>query len=315
MEKKVLITGGAGYIGSVLVNTLLQENYRVSVIDNFMYMQPSLLDSCGKESFSIIRGDARDESLLKKEMRDADVIIPLACLTGAPLCAKNPWEARSVIVDAVKSIIKLKSSEQILIYPNTNSGYGIGKKGTFCTEESPLTPISLYGQLKVEAEKLITDTKTRVVYRLATVFGASQRMRVDLLVNDFVYRAVTDKFVVLFEADAKRNYVHVQDVVRAFIFAMENISSMNGNVYNLGLSEANISKRELCERIKKHVPGFYFTVAEIGEDPDKRDYIVSNEKIEKTGFVFEHGLDRGIIELLKVFEILHLKNEQNLNFQ
>lgn len=312
---KVLVTGGAGYIGSILVPILLKEGYYVIVIDNFMYHQSPLLDYCNNKNLKIIRGDARDEKTLTNVLKDVDVIIPLACLTGAPLCDKNPWEAKSVIVDAVSSLIKFKSDAQLIIYPNTNSGYGIGQKSALCTEESPLTPLSVYGRLKVEAEKTILETDNSVVFRLATVFGASPRMRVDLLVNDFVYRAINDRFVVLFEADAKRNYVHIRDVAGAFVFAIKNAKKLNGQVYNLGLSEANLSKRELCQKIQSFIPSFYFTIAEIGEDPDKRDYIVSNEKIEKAGYKPRVTLDEGINELIKAYNILHLKSEQYLNFQ
>lgn len=311
----VLITGGAGYIGSVLTEELLKKNYRVVIIDNLMYEQSTLLNHCHDENFDFVSGDCRDEELIKKYVAQADILIPLACLTGAPLCQQEPWAARSVIVEGVKLILKYRKKEQQIIYPNTNSGYGIGEKGTFCTEESPLNPISLYGKLKVEAEKLIMESGNYVVFRLATVFGASPRMRVDLLVNDFVYRAVKDKFVVLFEADAKRNYIHIRDVVGAFIYSLENWDKLKNDVYNLGLSSANLSKRELCQKIQEIISGFYFTAAEIGEDPDKRDYIVSNDKIEKAGYVPKFTLEFGINELLKVYKIMRLKKMQNLNFQ
>ncbi|HPN31270.1 MAG TPA: NAD(P)-dependent oxidoreductase [bacterium] len=314
-NKKVLITGGGGYIGSVLTPLLLKEGCNVTVIDNLIYNQAALLDCCANNNFEFIRGDARDENTIKSNVKNADIIIPLACLTGAPLCASDKWEAQSVIVDAVKLIIKYRSQNQIMIYPNTNSGYGIGEKGKHCSEESPLNPISLYGRLKIEAEKIILDSGNAVIYRLATVFGASPRMRIDLLVNDFVYRAVNDGFVVLFEADAKRNYIHVRDVADAFVFGIRNFSSLKNNIFNLGLSSANLSKKELCVKIKEYVKKFYFTVAEIGEDPDKRDYIVSNDKIEKAGFIPSHTLESGIIELIKAFRILKIKRVEFTNFQ
>ena len=280
-----------------------------------MYDQSPLFDCCADENFEIIRGDARNEKIIKEQLAKADIIFPLACLTGAPLCEKEPLMAQSVIVEAVKLIIKYRRPEQKIIYPNTNSGYGIGEKGKFCTEESPLNPISLYGKLKVEAEEIIKASGNCLIFRLATVFGASPRPRVDLLVNDFVYRAVTDKFVVIFEADAKRNYIHIRDVAAAFIHGLENWDKMKNNVYNLGLSDANISKRELCEKIKEFIPNFYYNAAEIGEDPDKRDYIVSNEKIENTGFRQKYSLDFGIKELMKAYKIMKLKNGEYLNFQ
>jgi nucleoside-diphosphate-sugar epimerase len=301
---KILVTGGAGYIGSILVPTLLQKGHEVTVLDSFMYNQASLLDVCNNEKLAIVRGDARDENLVKKHIKSADVIFPLACLTGAPLCAKDPVGARSVNLEAVKLVLKLRSKEQRVIFPNTNSGYGVGEKGVFCTEETPMRPVTLYGQLKVDAEKSVLDAGNAVVFRLATVFGVSPRMRLDLLVNDFTYRAVTDRFVVLFEAHFKRNYIHVRDVTKAFIHAIDNFEKMKNQPYNIGLSEANLSKKELCEEIKKQVPDFYFVEAAVGEDPDKRDYIVSNAKVEATGFKPDVGLQKGIAELIKGYQVV-----------
>lgn len=301
---KILVTGGAGYIGSVLVPTLLQKGHEVTAIDSFIYNQSSLLDVCNNEKLTIIRGDARDENLVKKHIKSADAIFPLACLTGAPLCAKDPVGARSVNLEAVKLVLKLRSREQRVIFPNTNSGYGIGEKGVFCTEETPMRPVTLYGQLKVEAEEAIMESGNAVVFRLATVFGVSPRMRLDLLVNDFTYRAVTDRFVVLFEAHFKRNYIHVRDVTKAFIHALDNFEKMKDKPYNVGLSEANLSKKELCEEIQKQVPDFYFVEAKVGEDPDKRDYIVSNSRLETTGFKPDVGLQKGIAELIKGYQVV-----------
>lgn len=309
---KILVTGGAGYIGSILVPMLLEEKNSVTVIDSFMYSQSSLLDVCANPNLSIIRGDARDKTLLEKEMKTADVIIPLACLTGAPLCTQKPEEAQSVIVDAVKTILSLRSSSQIIFYPTTNSGYGIGEKDMFCTEESPLNPISLYGKLKVEAEKIILSGGNAITFRLATAFGISPRMRLDLLVNDFVFRAVNDKFLVLFEAHFKRNYIHVRDVARAFIHGIKNFDTMKNQTYNVGLSDANLSKWELCEEIKKQLQNFYFIEATIGKDPDQRNYIVSNEKIEKTGFKPQVTLQDGITELIKGFQIIKRNQFSNI---
>ncbi len=309
---KVLVTGGAGYIGSILVPELLQKGYEVVVVDNFMYNQIPLLDCCCDDKLSIIRGDVRNKRLISEYLRKADFIIPLACLTGAPLCSQDPVGAQTINFDAIKMLLDLKSKDQKIIFPTTNSGYGLGQKGVYCTEETPLNPISLYGKLKVEIEKFILDAGNGITLRLATVFGISPRMRFDLMVNDFTYRAVTDRFIVLFEAYFKRNYVHVRDVVRAFIHCIENFSKMKNEPYNVGLSDANLSKWELCEEIKKHVPNFYFVEAEIGEDPDKRDYVVSNAKIEAKGFQTRFTLQAGIRELVKGYQIIRRNQYANV---
>lgn len=308
----ILVTGGAGYIGSMLVPMLLQRGHWVTVLDNFLYGQTPLLEWCHHPFLTIVRGDARDWRLLIKLMARADTIIPLACLVGAPLCSKFPHEARSVNVDAIKLILPYRHKDQRILFPNTNSGYGIGQNGAFCTEESSLRPISLYGKLKAQAEDAIMQDGNAIVLRLATVFGISSRMRLDLLVNDFVYRAVTDGFVVLFEADFKRNYIHVGDVARAFVHCIQNFGDMKDEVYNVGLSDANLSKRELCEEIKKIIPHFYFIEADVGEDPDKRNYIVSNEKFEKTGFAPLKSLSDGIHELIKGFQIIRRNQFANV---
>jgi len=309
---KILITGGAGYIGSVLTPELLKAGHKVSVVDNFLYNQTSLLDVCHNPDLEIIRGDARNEKLMSTLVPEADLIIPLAALVGAPLCDKFPHEAATINLEAVKLILKLRKPNQKIIFPTTNSGYGVGEKDVYCTEETPLRPISLYGRLKTEAEKLILESGNAVTFRLATVFGVSPRMRLDLLVNEFVYRAVNDRFIVLFEADFKRNYIHIRDVARAFLYAINNFEKMKNEAYNVGLSDANLSKMELCEEIKKHVPDFYFTEAQVGEDPDKRNYIVSNEKIERAGFKPEWGLERGIKELIKGFKIVKRNQHANI---
>ena len=308
----ILVTGGAGYIGSILAPSLLKEGHKVTVIDSFMFNQTSLLDCCYDQNLTIIRGDARDKDLLKQQLKTADVIIPLACLTGAPLCKKEPDMARSVIVDAVQTILDLRSQQQIIVYPTTNSGYGVGQKAKHCTEETPLNPISLYGKLKVETEKLLLNAGNAITLRLATAFGVSPRMRLDLLVNDFTYRAVYDHFLVLFEAHFDRNYVHVRDVSGAFIHSIKNFESMKNEPYNVGLSEANLSKWQLCEEIKKQIPDFYFVEAEIGEDPDKRDYLVSNEKIEKAGFKAQVSLQYGLAELIKGYQVIKRNQYANI---
>jgi nucleoside-diphosphate-sugar epimerase len=301
---KVLITGGAGYLGSVLTPALLKEGHEVCVLETFAFRQNSLAECCADPKFSVIRGDCRDESVLKKAMASCDWIIPLAAIVGAPACKMDQVGATTLNLDAVRSIVKLRSPNQRIIYPTTNSGYGIGEKGKFCTEETPLKPISLYGTTKCDAEKAVLDSGNSLTFRLATVFGMSPRMRIDLLVNDFVYRAVNDRAVVIFEGHMKRNFIHVRDVANAFMHAMKNFDRMQGSPYNVGLSEANLSKIELCERIREFVPGFVFLEAPIGEDPDKRDYIVSNEKLEKTGWKPNHGLSVGIQELIKGYTIL-----------
>ncbi len=304
MKSNILVTGGAGYLGSTLVPELLKLGHGVTVLDNFMYRQNSLLDCCTYESFDVVKGDARDEDVLRPLLKKADYIIPLAALVGAPLCSRDKIGTITTNRDAIASIVKLSSREQRIIMPTTNSGYGVGQKGVHCTEETPLNPISLYGKTKMEAEKLILERGNAVSFRLATVFGTSPRMRIDLLVNDFTYRATRERFVVVFEGHFKRNYIHVRDVARAFIHAIENFGSLNSEAFNVGLSGANLSKLELCAKIKEIVPDFVFLEAPVGEDPDKRDYIVSNEKIEKKGFRPSHTLEQGIRELIKGYKIV-----------
>ncbi len=309
---KVLITGAAGYIGSVLTPELLKDGYQVVAVDNFMYSQTSLLDCCVNKNLQIVRGDVRDERLMLPLLKEADVVIPLACLVGAPLCAQKPIEARSINLDAVVMLLKKSSSQQKFIIPITNSGYGVGEGGSYCTEESPLRPVSLYGKLKVELEKYVLDSGHGISLRLATAFGISPRMRIDLLVNDFTYRAVTDRFIVLFEAHFKRNYIHVRDVAKAFMHAINKFEEMKNQPYNVGLSDANLSKFELCQRIKKYVPEFTIMESPIGKDPDQRNYIVSNEKIERTGYKPSFSLDDGIVELIKGYQIIRRNQFSNV---
>jgi len=309
---KILVTGGAGYIGSVMVPMLLDKGYEVTIIDNFMYHQQSILQCAHYPGFSAFRGDVRDEKLIKKVISDADIIIPLAALVGAPLCDKDPVTAKTVNRDAINLILKLRRPEHKILFPTTNSGYGIGEEGTFCTEETPLRPVSLYGQLKVEAERAILDAGNSITLRLATVFGISPRMRLDLLVNDFTYRALRDHSVVLFESHFKRNYIHIRDVVRAFMHCLDKFDLMKGEAYNVGLSDANLSKRELCEEIKKQIPNFHILESKIGKDPDKRNYIVSNDKIEKTGYKPIKSLQEGITELIKGYQMIKASNYSNI---
>lgn len=308
---KILVTGGAGYLGSVLAPSLLAEGYEVTVLDNFLFQQNSLMECCGHESFRVIRGDVRNEEVLKKALKSADVIIPLAALVGAPLCHLDESGAVSTNQTAIESLCRLSSPSQVILYPTTNSGYGVGEKGKFCTEETPLRPISLYGRTKVNAEEAVLGRGNSMTFRLATVFGASPRMRIDLLVNDFVYRAVHDRAVLIFEGHFKRNYIHIRDVARAFLYAIRNFSEMKGRPYNVGLEEANLSKLELCAKIKTHLPNFTYVEAPIGMDPDQRDYIVSNQRILATGFRPEWDLNRGIRELIKAFTILRQSKYAN----
>ncbi len=305
---KILVTGAAGYIGSVLVPILLKEGHEIIAVDNFMYNQGSLLECCHDKKLTIIRGDVRDKELIPRCLKDVDAIFPLACIVGAPACDRDPVTATTTNFDAVKMLLELRSKDQVIIFPTTNSGYGIGQEGIYCTEKTPLNPVSLYGRLKVGIENVLLDDGNCISLRLATVFGISPRMRLDLLVNDFTYRAVTDRFIVLFESHFKRNYIHVRDVAKAFIHCLDNFSAMKGEPYNVGLSEANLSKLELCQEIQKQVPEFYLVEAEIGEDPDKRNYLVSNEKIEGTGFRPSISLQDGIAELIKGYQII-IKNQ------
>jgi nucleoside-diphosphate-sugar epimerase len=276
----------------------------VTVLDSFLFKQNSLASVCANPNFDVICGDARDESLVRSIVKNTDVIIPLAALVGAPMCDKDRFGAVSLNRDAIKTLMSLLSNAQRVLMPITNSGYGIGVAGKQCTEESPLNPITLYGITKVEAEALVLERENSLSFRLATVFGMAPRMRLDLLVNDFVYRAVTDRAVVLFESHFKRNFIHVRDVARAFQHAIKDFDRLKGGAYNVGLSNANISKWDLCERIKKHLDNFVFMDAAIGEDPDKRDYIVSNAKFEATGYMPAYSLDDGIAELIKGFHMI-----------
>ena len=301
---KILVTGGAGYLGSVLVPEILRLGHSVTVLDNFMYGQNSLLENCAYDNFDVVNGDAREEGILKPLLKKADYIIPLAALVGAPVCDKDKFAAETTNRDAIALLSRLTFRDQRIIIPTTNSGYGIGQKDVLCTEKTPLNPITLYGKLKVEAEKIVLERGNSISLRLATAFGISPRMRIDLLVNDFVCRAVKDRFVVVFEGHFKRNYIHVRDVARVFIHAMNNFDIMKNGAFNVGLSDANLSKLELCARIKEQVTDFAYLEAPIGEDPDKRDYIVSNEKIEKTGFKPFYSIEAGIKELIKGYSII-----------
>jgi len=304
MNYNILVTGGAGYLGSILVPELLKLGNKVTVLDNFMFGHTSLLDCCHYDTFQVVRGDARDKTLLEKLIRDKDIIIPLAALVGAPLCDLDKIGADTTNRGAIKTLVEVLSKKQRIIIPTTNSGYGVGQKGIYCTEETPLNPISFYGKTKVESEKIVLQRPNSISLRLATVFGMSPRMRIDLLVNDFTYRAVKDRFIIIFEGHFKRNYIHIRDVARAFIHAIDKFDGVKDEPYNVGLSDANLSKLELCAKIKEEVPDFVYIEAAIGKDQDKRNYIISNEKFERTGFVTKYSLKTGIRELIKGYTII-----------
>lgn len=310
---KILITGGAGYIGSVLTPMLLEEGHEVTVLDRFDgTVTNTLAAACRYDIFDCVKGDARDARLLDDLVPKHDVLIPLAALVGAPLCAQDPTGAESINRDAVLALLKRTSPQQMVLYPNTNSGYGVGEKDAFCTEESPLRPLSLYGSTKCDAENAVLANGNGVTFRLATVFGMSPRMRIDLLVNDFTFRAVRDRAVLIFEGHFRRNYIHVRDVAKAFMHGIENFDRMRNNAYNMGLSSANLTKLQLCAKIKEHLPNFVYVEAPIGEDPDKRDYIVSNEKLERTGWTPDWSLDRGIQELIKGYRMIRANQFANV---
>ena len=300
----ILVTGGAGYLGSTMVPALLAAGHQVTVLDNFMFRQGSLNHVCNDPHFTVVKGDIRIESVVAPLLKKADIVIPLAALVGAPMCNADPIGAKTINHDAIKLMLGLMSREQRILMPTTNSAYGTGDDNNHCTEESPLRPISIYAREKVAVEEALMQRENAISFRLATVFGMSPRMRIDLLVNDFVHRAVHDRFVVLFEGDFKRNYIHVRDVTRAFMHGIDHFDSMRSQIYNVGLSEANVSKRELCQHIQRQLPEFVFLDAPVGKDPDQRNYIVSNDKIERTGYQPSMSLQAGVAELIKGFTMI-----------
>ena len=302
--EKVLITGGAGYLGSILCEHLLAAGYRVTVVDTLLYEKTSLFHFCAHPHFDFVFGDARDEKLMAGLIAKHDVLIPLACIVGAPACDRDPLMARTVNTEAVQMLNRLRSKQQLVVYPTTNSGYGTQSGDVFCTEETPLEPISLYGVTKADAEKSLLASPNTITLRLATVFGMSSRMRLDLLVNHFVYAAVTDRYLVIFEKDFKRNYVHIRDVADCFLYCIQNRARMIGRPFNVGLDAANLSKEELALKVKGYVPDFFIHFAEVGQDPDKRNYIVSNQRLREAGFEAKHSLDDGIRELLKGYRMI-----------
>lgn len=303
MSLHVLVTGGAGYLGSVLCERLLAAGYRVTTVDDMMYQQRSLLHLCANPQFDFVLGDVRNEKLMRGLVKEADVLIPLAAVVGAPACDRDPLLARSVNLEAVRLLKSLRSAQQPIIYPTTNSGYGTQSGDLFCTEDTPLEPISLYGQTKSQAETELLEAPNVITLRLATVFGMSPRMRLDLLVNHFVYAAITDGYIVVFEKDFKRNYIHIRDVADCFVHCIENFKQMAGRPYNAGLDAANLSKEELALKIRDYVPNFYVHFAQVGSDPDKRNYVVSNQRLREAGFEARRSLDDGIRELLKGYRM------------
>ena len=296
----------------MLVPALLQKGHKVTVVDNFFYKQTSLASSISDRNFTLAYGDVRDNHLMTRYISKADVIIPLAGIVGAPACLKDPQLASSINRDSMIWLFANVSKSQQILMPTTNSAYGSGDHENYCDENSPLNPLSLYAKDKVIIEQKLMEKENFTSFRLATVFGISPRMRLDLLVNNFVYRALIDKFVILFEGHFKRNYVHVTDVVNAFIYGVENPNLVKNQIFNFGLSEANISKRQLCERIKLQLPEFVFQEAALSKDPDQRNYIVSNKKIESIGMKAKVTLDEGISELIKGLEMFVTYPHANL---
>lgn len=304
MNQRVLVTGGAGYVGSVLCEHLLNAGYRTTVIDNLIYGQYSLFQFCSNPNFEFVFGDARDENLMRRLLKETDVIIALAAIVGAPACERDSHLARSVNLEAVRLINRLRSPSQLVILPTTNSGYGTKSSDVFCTEDTPLEPITLYGQTKMAAESELLGSPNTISLRLATVFGMSPRMRLDLLVNHFVYVALTDGYIVIFEKHFKRNYIHIRDVADCFIHCIKHADKMVGRPYNVGLDSANLSKEKLALKIKEYVPNFYIHFSEVGSDPDKRNYIVSNQRLKEAGFEAGRSLDEGIKELIKGYRMM-----------
>lgn len=312
--KNVLITGGAGYIGSLLSDTLVNLNYNVTVVDNMYFKKNTIGHLVIKKNFKFILDDARNKELINKLLKKIDIIIPLACLVGAPLCDKYPIEAKEVNQDAIVHIIKSKSKDQIILYPNTNSGYGTTEKDVECDENMPLNPISIYGKTKCVVENELMQMENVASFRLATVFGSSFRNRVDLLVNFFVYNALFGEKLILFEPEFRRNYIHVRDIVNTFLFSMDNFEFVKNNIFNVGLSSANLTKIGLCKKIKEHIPEFDYEISHEGSDPDKRDYFVSNKKIEALGWKPKVNLDDGIKELTQVYKLIK-KEDFDQNFK
>jgi nucleoside-diphosphate-sugar epimerase len=306
MSQRALVTGGLGYLGSILCEHLLDAGFRVRAVDNLLYGQgqQGLFHLCAQPKFDFIKGDVRDESVMRSALKDVDVVVHLAAIVGASACDRDPGMATSVNLDSVKLLNKLRSPQQLVIYPNTNSGYGSTEGTSYCTEETPLVPISLYGKTKCEAEMHLLESKNSITLRLATVFGMAPRMRLDLLVNHFVHVALNEGYIVIFEKDFKRNYVHVRDVADCMLHCIANAPRMTGRPYNVGLDSANLSKEELAKTVQKYIPNFYIHFAPIGQDPDKRNYIVSSDRLRQAGFEAKRTLDDGIQELIKGYHMM-----------
>ncbi len=303
MGQHIVMTGGAGYLGSVMCGHLLDAGFSLTVVDNLLYGTHSLFSYCANPKFQFEYGDCRDESLMRRVIKGADILIPLAAIVGAPACDRDPLLGKTVNLDAIRMLNRLRSDDQLVVFPTTNSGYGTKTADVYCTEETPLEPISLYGTTKSDAEAELLASKNTITLRLATVFGTSPRMRIDLLVNHFVYAAVTDGYIVIFEKDFKRNYLHIRDVADCFIHCIRNAPEMIGRTYNVGLDEANLSKEQLALKIKEEVPNFFIHFAEVGSDPDKRNYIVSNARLAEAGFKAQRSLEEGILELIKGYRM------------
>ena len=310
-KKNILITGAAGYLGSIIATKLVNLGHIVTAVDIIKYDKNSLSHLFYFDNFKFLKEDVTEEKVVKKIVKNQDFIIPLAALVGAPLCEKFKKNTLKTNVGSIEILLKFIKKNQKIIYPTTNSGYGVGEKNKFCDETSPLKPVSLYGTTKVKAEELIFKRGNSICFRLATVFGYSYRMRTDLLVNNFVERAIKTKKLEIFEPNFRRNYIHVKDIVDAFVFAIDNFEKLKNNIYNLGLSSANITKIQLAKKIKKYTKDLEINIIKNRKDPDKRDYFVSNKKIEKHGFKAKVTLDSGIKELIKIFNYCDIKFKNN----
>ena len=308
MSKKILITGGAGYIGSVLAELLLNKGYNVTVYDNLMYKQTSLLHLCNETRFNFIKGDVTNKKQLLPQIINNDIIIPLAAIVGAPACDANEELATAINYTQIEFIVDNLRKDQQLIMPNTNSQYGSSDK--IITEESPFNPLSHYAVTKCKAEEYIMDWENGICLRLATVFGSSPRMRTDLLVNDFVYKTITEGCLVLFQSKFKRNYIHVRDIAETFLFCIRNYDKLNGQVFNVGLSDANLNKMELAKKIKTYYPNLVIIENEFSTDIDNRNYIVSNDKLESFGWKPKYSIDNGIEELITAYQMVITDNNK-----
>tara|TARA_B100001029_G_scaffold178387_1_gene185041 strand:- start:752 stop:1684 length:933 start_codon:yes stop_codon:yes gene_type:complete len=308
---KILVTGGLGYIGSSLIPKLLDNNYHVHCLDNCMFNQKLSNTLSENKNFKFTKGDVRDYDLIKNLVKDIEAIIPLAAIVGAPLSKKLPNDTFEINQESIEKLVKFLNKDVKIIMPVSNSGYGVGEKDKFCDETSDLKPLSLYGKTKVEAEKVIMERENSISFRLATVFGPSPRMRIDLLVNNFTYIAYFEKYLKLYEPHFRRNYIHIEDIANAFMFSLNNFDNLKGEIYNLGLSEANLTKEQLCKTIKSHIDDFNYEISLEGEDEDKRDYFVSNEKIESKGFKAKISLDHGIKQLINLYSQKDFKPNKN----